>query len=120
MDSKAHPDHDGDRSDQGTHHSRPGAGSADRPALLDIERSIRPGTPVPVTLLVADMGDGALLLQGWRTGPSAYLTPDDALPVRQALAAAFGSDPLGTDPGQAAAEQSLRLPTDTVEPDWTP
>ncbi|MGH3770826.1 MAG: hypothetical protein ACRDRW_05430 [Pseudonocardiaceae bacterium] len=55
---------------------------------------IRPGTAVPPTVLVADMGDGALFLQGWRAGPSAYVCAADATPLREALAAAFGSDPL--------------------------
>lgn len=31
-------------------------------------RSIRPGTAVPATVLVSEMGDGYLLLKGWRTG----------------------------------------------------
>ncbi len=59
-----------------------------------IGRSIRPGVPVPTTLLVADMGDGALFLQGWPAGPSAYLTAEDARPLRQALGNAFGSEPV--------------------------
>jgi len=63
-----------------------------QPARRDIGRSIRPGVPVPATVLVADMGDGALLLQGWRAGPSAYLTAEDAAPLRQVLETAFGSE----------------------------
>lgn len=57
-----------------------------------VGRSIRPGRPVPATVLIAEMGSGALLLQGWRIGPNAYLTAEDALPLRRALEAAFGSD----------------------------
>lgn len=53
--------------------------------------SIRPGTAVPPTVLVADMGDGSLLLEGWRDGPSAYLSVADAIPLRRELARAFGS-----------------------------
>lgn len=56
-----------------------------------VERSIRSGARVPDTLLVAEMRDGALLLQGWRDGPAAYVIPEDAGPLRQALAAAFGT-----------------------------
>ena len=58
---------------------------------LGIGRSIRPGTAVPPTVLVADMGDGSLLLEGWRDGPSAYLCPVDAVPLRRELQRAFGS-----------------------------
>lgn len=57
-------------------------------------RSIRPGTAVPSRVLVSDMGDGSLLLEGWREGPSAYLSPADALPFRRQLAVAFGSSRL--------------------------
>lgn len=67
-----------------------------------IERSIRPGTAVPPTLLVADMGNGAMLLQGWRVGPSAYVCAADAGPLRRALAAAFGSDFVITERTTAA------------------
>lgn len=55
--------------------------------------SIRPGTAVPSTVLVADMGDGSLFLECWRDGPSAYLCPADAVPLQRELAKAFG----GTD-----------------------
>lgn len=58
-----------------------------------MRNSIRPGSGVPATVLVADMGDGALLLHGWRGGPSAYLTAADAAPLRRALEAAFGDPP---------------------------
>lgn len=47
---------------------------------------------VPQTVLVADMGDDALLLQSWRVGPSTHVCAADAGPLREALAAAFGSD----------------------------
>ncbi|MGH3695946.1 MAG: hypothetical protein ACRDRX_18465 [Pseudonocardiaceae bacterium] len=56
-------------------------------------RSIRPGTAVPSAVLVSDMGDGSLLLEGWREGPSAYLSPADALTLRRQLAVAFESPP---------------------------
>lgn len=65
-----------------------------QPAQLSIGRSLRPGTGVPPRVLVADMGDGSLLLQGWRDGPSAHLNPADAVPLRRELAAAFGSTEL--------------------------
>lgn len=56
----------------------------------DTGRSIRPGVAVPRSVLVSDMGDGSLLLEGWRDGPSAYLSAADAMPFRRQLTAAFG------------------------------
>lgn len=55
-----------------------------------IGRSIRPGTAVPSTVLLSDMGDGSVLLEAWREGPSAYLSPSDALPLKRELVRAFG------------------------------
>lgn len=54
-----------------------------------IGRSIHPGTAVPGTVLGARRCAG-LLLQGRRDGPSAYLSPHDALPLRPELAVAVG------------------------------
>jgi len=48
--------------------------------------------PVPATVLIVEMTGGSLLLQGWRNGPSAYLNADDAAPLRQALATAYGNE----------------------------
>jgi hypothetical protein len=78
----------GDDQDQGQH---------------GIGRSIRPGTAVPPTVLIADMCDGGLFLEGWRDGPNAYLTASDAMPLRCELAATFGSNALAGcgDPGEA-------------------
>lgn len=58
----------------------------------DLKRSIRPGVPVPATVLVAAMHDGGLLVQGWRDGPSAYVYAGDAGPLWRALEMAFGAD----------------------------
>jgi hypothetical protein len=63
-----------------------------------IDGSIRPGTAVPPTLFLADMCDGGLVLHGWRDGPTAYLSPSDAIPLRRELAAAFGSTEPGASP----------------------
>ncbi|MGH3828099.1 MAG: hypothetical protein ACRDQX_13155 [Pseudonocardiaceae bacterium] len=71
-----------------------------QPGRLGIGRSLRPGTGVPLRALVADMGDGSLLPRGWRNGPSAHLSPADAVPPRRELAAAFGNTELG-DQGAA-------------------
>jgi hypothetical protein len=56
---------------------------------MGIGRTIRPGTAVPSTVLVSDMGNGSLLLEGWREGPSAHLGPADAVPLRREPAAVF-------------------------------
>jgi hypothetical protein len=83
-----HVHHDGNRPEgRSGDHPR----STDQPAQLGIGHSIRPGTTVPSTVLVADMCDGGLFLQGWRDGPIAYLSPSDASALRRELAAAFGS-----------------------------
>ncbi len=63
--------------------------------------SIRPGVPLPETVLVTHMGDGELLVQTWPDGPGAYLCAEDAGPLRQALEAAFGTDPLGNNRSQS-------------------
>ncbi|MGH3801808.1 MAG: hypothetical protein ACRDTD_17085 [Pseudonocardiaceae bacterium] len=60
------------------------------PQQCGIGRSIRLGTAVPATVLVADMGDRSLFPQGWRDVPSAYLSRADAAPLRRELMAAFG------------------------------
>ena len=67
-------------------------------------RSIRPGTAVPRSVLVSDMGDGSLLLEGWRDGPSAYLIPADAMPLRRQLAAAFGRSTFTPSRGQGEVQ----------------
>ena len=68
-----------------------------------IGRSIRPGTAVPDTVFITRMGNGALLLHGWRDGPSTYLSPSDTIPLRRQPAAAFGSTALALSdvPGEA-------------------
>jgi hypothetical protein len=53
--------------------------------------SIQPATAVPLTVLVTEKLNGSLLLHGWRDGPTAYLHPADAAPLKPKLAAAFGS-----------------------------
>lgn len=69
-----------------------GDGSDEQPPAHSLDRSIRPGVPVPVTVLLVEMSSGSMLLQGWRNGPSAYINAEDAVPLRRALADAYGSD----------------------------
>ncbi len=65
-----------------------------------IAYGIRPGTAVPPTALVADMGGGFLFLEGWRYRPSAYLNPSDVMPLWCELARAFSSTDLPSSSGQ--------------------
>ena len=65
--------------------------------------SIRPATAMPRSVLASDMGEGSLLLKAWREGPSAYLSPADAVPLRRALAAAFSSPDLTPSGNQGRA-----------------
>jgi hypothetical protein len=50
---------------------------------------IRPSTALPPTLLVTELDTGELVVQGRPAGPRVRLSPDDALPLRWELAAAF-------------------------------
>jgi hypothetical protein len=49
----------------------------------------RPGVPIPPTVLVTEMDNGTLVLQGRPDGPRVHLSPKDAVPLRRELAAAF-------------------------------
>ena len=58
-----------------------------------LDHSICPVEPVPATVLVAVMNDGSYLLVGYpHGGPSAYVTAEDAVPLRRVLDTAFGSE----------------------------
>ncbi|MCA1672527.1 MAG: hypothetical protein LC799_10100 [Actinobacteria bacterium] len=79
-----------------------------------LDHSIRPGTPVPATMLVVAMNDGSYLLVGHPQGePACYVIAEDAVPLRQVLATAFGSEQpagngvatAGCDPEPATATQ---------------
>jgi hypothetical protein len=67
------------------------------------ERSIRPATAAPRSVVVSDIGDGSLLLEAWRDGPSAYLSSADAVPFKRQLAAPFGSTDLSPSSSQGEA-----------------
>ena len=78
------PDEDGSTGAMRSSHNR---------GVRSIDRSVRPGAPVPATVLVAVMSDGSYLLVGYpQSGPSAYVIAEDAVPLREALTAAFGSE----------------------------
>ncbi|MGH3797264.1 MAG: hypothetical protein ACRDSP_20510 [Pseudonocardiaceae bacterium] len=65
----------------------------DNNGMGGIDHSICPSAPVPATVLVVVLSDGSCLLVGYPQGePSAFVIAEDAMPLRHALAAAFGSD----------------------------
>ncbi|MGH3910534.1 MAG: hypothetical protein ACRDRM_06845 [Pseudonocardiaceae bacterium] len=65
----------------------------DSKGMGGIDHSICPSAPVPATVLVVVMSDGGYLLVGYPQGePSAFVISEDAVPLRHALATAFGSD----------------------------
>jgi hypothetical protein len=85
--------HQGEHPGQNINNGRHGGDHGHRQPY-GIGCSIRPGNAVPVTVLVAALYDGVLLLHGWRDGPSAYLCPSDAAALRRELAAAFDATSL--------------------------
>lgn len=65
-------------------------GVRDQYQLRGISRTIRPRTAMAPTVLVTELDNGALILQGRPDGPRVYLSRVDAVPFRRELAAAFG------------------------------
>jgi hypothetical protein len=79
--------HDGSRE---AARDRDGDGQ-NQPTQLTSERSRYLRTTVPPTVLVTELDNGVLIIQGRPEGPRVYLSRVDALPLRRELAAAFGS-----------------------------
>jgi len=50
---------------------------------------IPPGMLLPPSVLVTELDNGILILQGRPDGPRVWLEPDEAAPPKQELAAAF-------------------------------
>ncbi|MGH3669105.1 MAG: hypothetical protein ACRDSH_00495 [Pseudonocardiaceae bacterium] len=53
------------------------------------QHGVLSGKTMSPTVLVTELDTGALVIQGRPDGPRAYLHPDDAVPLKQELAAAF-------------------------------
>lgn len=51
--------------------------------------SIRPATTVPPTVLMTELDNGTLILQGRPDGPRVWLEPAEARPLRYELVRAF-------------------------------
>jgi hypothetical protein len=90
--------HDSNRAGQDTEDRRHGT-DHDRDQL-SVGGDIQSSTVVPPTVLVTEMNNGALILQGRPDGPRVYLTPGQAVGLRGELATAFGSAERGLDDGQ--------------------
>jgi hypothetical protein len=69
--------------DHDTAHQGHGNGEVGHPH--DAQR----GITVPPTVLVTELDDGALVVQGRPDGPRAYLNSADAAPLKRELAATF-------------------------------
>lgn len=83
-------EHTGNPAGRGADGFRHGDGS--EPSAGGSGRSIRPGTAVPLTVKVSDLGNGALFLHSWPVGPDIYLYPEDAGPLWRELVRAYGSE----------------------------
>jgi hypothetical protein len=92
--------HQDDRADHDTDDERHGDRQDQQP---DIRISIRPKMAVPPTVLVTELENGTLILQGRPDGPRLSLKPDEAVPLRRALARAFGGSDLASSNGQGEA-----------------
>jgi hypothetical protein len=69
-----------------------------------IEQITRPSATTPPTVLITELDNGTLILQGRPDGPRVWLNPDEAVPLKRELAAAFGRNELavaGDDQGEA-------------------
>lgn len=65
--------------------------------------AIRLSTIMPPTVLVTELDNGTLILQGRPDGPRVWLSPADAVPLRRELVSAFRSTKLAVaddDQGQ--------------------
>lgn len=85
--------HEGNQSSQSFEWFRRGDGNGEETSSGTGHR-IRPATAMPPTVLVTNLGDGSLVLQAWRDGPRAYLSPADAVPLKRVLSAIFESTAL--------------------------
>lgn len=64
---------------------------------------IAPKMPMPSTVLLTELDDGTLVLQGRPDGPRVRLSPDLAVPLQRALTSAFDTPDLtpSSDQGEA-------------------
>lgn len=72
---------------QSTDDERHGGGQGHE--QLGIGRGLRPGTAMPPTVLLTELDNGTLVLQGRPDGPRVRLSSADAVPLKRDLAAAL-------------------------------
>lgn len=94
-------EHEGNQPRRGTDDQCPGDGQNHQ--QLGTRISIRPKLSMPPTVLVTELDNGTLILQGRPDGPRTSLKPDEAVPLRLALAMAFDSPDLTPSIGQGEA-----------------
>jgi hypothetical protein len=80
-------EHEGPRPHRGTDDERHGDGQDHQ--QLGTSRDVPLGTAMPPTVLLTQMDNGALILQGRPDGPRVYLSSANALPLKRKLAVAF-------------------------------
>jgi hypothetical protein len=73
----------------------------DQHQQLSIGGNIWPAPAAPPAVLVTDIGNGSLYLQGQNNEISASLNPPDAMPLSRKLTAAFGRTELAPGQGEA-------------------
>lgn len=95
--------HESNRASRDTDEQGHGNGQADQQQPA-IEHGIQPSTTVPPTVLITELDNGTLIVQGRPDGPRVWLNPDDAVPLQRELAVVFGrTRPAGASDGQGEA-----------------
>lgn len=84
-----HVGHGNDRPARDTEGFRHGDGGGDK-SQFGLPRSVRPGVPVPVTVLVAVMTDNGYLVGYPLAEPAAFIAVDDAHQMQKVPITAFG------------------------------
>lgn len=95
-------EHEGNQPHRSTDVQDHGDGQ-DHQQQLGIRIGIRPKMPMLPTVLVTELDNGTLIVQGRPDGPRAYLSPAEAVSLRPELARAFGRPDLTPSGSQGEA-----------------
>ncbi len=82
-------EHENNRASRDTDDKFHGNGLADQQQPA-IKHGIQPSATVPPTVLVTELDNGTLIVQGRPNGPRVWLNPDEAVPLKRELAVVFG------------------------------